>query len=69
VVHRAHLGVQQPASVQFPEDRGDAASPVDVLHEVVLGVRGHLADAGHPAAQRIDVVLGEVDMRLLRGRQ
>ena len=65
-VHGVHVLVQQPAPPQLAEDGGDAAGPVDVLH-VVVGVRRDLAQARHPARDRVDGGEVEVDLALLRG--
>ena len=58
-----HRSVQQAPAVQLPEDAVDPAGAVHVLH--VVGRAGrHLAQAGDPARQPVDVRHGEVDPRL-----
>ena len=59
MVHRMHLVVEQPGAVELAQDRRDATGTVHILQEVLRAVRGHLADAGHPAGQLVDVLLGE----------
>ena len=61
----ARLVVQQPGPVQLPQDGHHPASPVHVLHVVLLRVGRHLGQAGHHAREPVDVGHREVHLGLL----
>ena len=62
--------VEHPGPGQFAHDGHDPPGPVDILHVVAAGVGGHLAQARRHPGQGVNVVLIEVDVRLLsRGEQ
>ena len=65
-VHGADAGVEHAAPMELTEDRRDAPGAVDVLHVEVGAVRRHLDEARRHPGEGVDVVLVEVDARLLR---
>ena len=68
-MHGPHAAVEQPGPVELAQDRRDAAGPVHVLH-VIVAARGHLAQAGDPARQLVDVLEPEAHACLVsRGEQ
>ncbi|MPL67232.1 hypothetical protein SDC9_12923 [bioreactor metagenome] len=68
-VHGAHAHVQQAGAAHLAQNAHDATGAVHVFHVHVLLRRRDLAQAGHLAAEPVDVVHGEVDAALVRDRQ
>ena len=56
---------QKPTAVQFAEDPGDPARPVDVLHVVIVVVGRNLGQAGHAPSELRNVFEVEVDSALV----
>ena len=61
----ARLVVQQPGPIQLAQDGHHPASPVHVLHVVLLRVGRHLGQAGHHTREPVDVGHREVHLGLL----
>ena len=68
-VHRWHMGVQQAGALQFGQDRHNPACAVHIFHMVFLRGGRHLAQAGHFAAQAVNVGHPEIHPGLIGGSQ
>src|SRR5699024_4124080 len=64
-MHAGYVRLQFSGAVQFTEEGGDSAGTVHVLHMEVRVVGGHLGQARHVPADRVDIGQGEVHLGLL----
>ena len=61
--------VEQSGAVKLAQQRGDTACPVHMLNVVLRRVRCNLRQAGHMPRNTVDIVQGEIDLRLVGNRQ
>ena len=64
---RRQIAVEQPCPIEFAQNGHDATRAVHVFHVHVALGRRDLAQHGHLARQRVDIVHGEVDAALMGG--
>ena len=61
--------VQQPGTVQLTQQRRDTARTVHMLNVILRRVRCNLRQTGHMARNTVDIVQGEINLRLMGNRQ
>ena len=68
-MNRMNVLVEQPGTVQLTQQRRDTACPVHMLNVILRRVRCNLRQTGHMPRNTVDIVQGEINLRLVGNRQ
>ena len=68
-MNRVDVAMDQPAAIEFTQDRKDAARRMDVFDVIFLDGRRDLADVRHFAREPIHVLHREIDASLMGDAQ